>query len=376
MKLLLIVAILTALAAAACAQSSGGGKALNRNLTAVGDNAWLQLKPKRMAFTRMYSGCSMGDGLLWYFGGAHRGYKGNDVQLFDVAKGDWIQATPPEWPKVGSKDWKTMVSGGGRTSALSPTGRPYTEHTYQQACWQPDRKRFFIPLASSGTWEFDPAKRKWIHLVNRFKDRQAQPTGNWSHNHVVWEPTLKAPVLTIGAGAVGVYRFDHGKVKWVRLGEAPKEVTRNEFYSTYVPGWKAYLISTMKRGFFKYDMAARKLTAVEAPDALKRCQSLSYDAAGKVVIALATKRVSKRVQTVIPWALDVKTMKWSEQTPAGKSPKGQCTGNWGKLWYDQAHNVHVFVNDVRRDRQATFDGGVTETWVYRYKRAMVRAEKK
>jgi hypothetical protein len=41
-----------------------------------------------MTYARMYSGCCSGGGFLWYFGGAHHGYKGNDVrrdrrELFD-----------------------------------------------------------------------------------------------------------------------------------------------------------------------------------------------------------------------------------------------------------------------------------------------------
>jgi len=346
-------------------------KELNPKLVAMPDNAWLNLKPKGTAFARMYSGCCFGGGLVWYFGGAHRGYKGNDVQLYDPRANQWIQATEPEWPEVGSKDWKSMVSGGGTTRHLSPTSRPYTEHTYQQACWQPDRKTFFLILLSSGTWEFDPATRKWIHLINRFKDR-GEPRGHWSHNHVVWEPTLKAPVLVVGAGQTGIYRFVHETRTWKRLGERPAELAWNEFYSTYVPAWKCLLISTMKKGMFKFDLAANTLTPTESPQALKGTQSLAYDSTNKVVIALASKRLSKYQQTVVPWALDIKTMKWTELEPPKPWPVGQCTGRWAKLWYDPAHNVHLLVNDVRRDRRELYDGGITETWAYRYKRRAKR----
>ena len=78
-----------------------GQAALNLKLTAMGDNTWLRLKPKGMAKARTYSGACMGDGLLWYFGGAHRGYKGNDVQLYDPRANEWIQATPETRAKSG-----------------------------------------------------------------------------------------------------------------------------------------------------------------------------------------------------------------------------------------------------------------------------------
>jgi hypothetical protein len=350
------------------AAAAGAKPLLDPQVMAMSDNSWLNLRPAGMAYARMYSGCCRGGGLLWYFGGAHRGYKGNDVQLYDPRANAWIQATEPEWPEVGSADWKAMTGGGGTTTRLSPTGRPYTEHTYQQVCWQPERKRFFVVLVSSGTWEFDPVERRWIHLINRFEDR-SEPRGVWAQNHVLYEPVLRAPVLICGTTKPGIYTFDHEKREWTRLGERPEELAWNEFYSTYVPDWKCHLISTMKSGFFEFDVVEREVTPIDAPDALARCQSLSYDRADRVVIALGQERLSERRQTVVPWALDVKTLMWTELSPPKPWPEGQTTGRWAKLWYDAGHNVHLFVNDVRRDRRELFDGGVTETWAYRYRRS-------
>jgi hypothetical protein len=332
------------------------------------DNTWVRLETAGTAHARMYSGCCFGGGLLWYFGGAHRGYKGNDVQLFDPCAHAWIQATEPEWPEPGSADWTSMTSGGGRTSRLSPAGRPYTEHTYQQVCWRPYRNRFFVVLVSSGTWEFDPARRAWIHRVNRFENDDG-PRGPWAQNHVLYEPALGAPVLICGAGRPGVYRFDDAGRRWIRLGDRPPELAWNEFYSTYVPDWKAHLISTMKRGFFRFDVPALRVTPIRAPGALARCQSLAYDAAARVVIALARRETGRHTATVVPFALDVGTLAWTELDPPKPWPAGQSTGRWAKLWYDADRNVHLFVNDVKRDRQELYDGGVTETWAYRYRRA-------
>jgi hypothetical protein len=73
---------------------------LNPALVALPDNSWLNLQPKGTAYARMYSGCCAGGGHVWYFGGAHRAYKGNDVQLYDPRANEWIQATEPEWPEV------------------------------------------------------------------------------------------------------------------------------------------------------------------------------------------------------------------------------------------------------------------------------------
>jgi hypothetical protein len=343
--------------------------ALNPTLLKMADNTWVNLKPKGMPWARTYSGACFGGGRLWYFGGAHRSYPGNDVHLYDPRTNEWTQATEAEKPEPGSKEWKSLTGGGGGMRRLTPKGRPFVEHTYQQVCWLPDRRQFFIALVTSGTWTFDPVKREWGHLINRLENRGADPRGYWAQNHTLYEPAFGAPVLIVGGGGAQMYRFEMAAKRWKSLGACPKELNWNEFYSTYVPQWKGHLISTMRKGFFRFDVPARKLVAVETPEPLKRCQSLSYDAAGGVVIALAPKKVDRYRRTVTPWALDVATMKWQPLEPTGPTPVGQCTGAWATLWYDAAHNVHLLVNFVRRDRQRTFDGGVTETWAYRYKRA-------
>jgi len=162
-----------------------------------------------------------------------------------------------------------------------------------------------------------------------------------------------------------MYRFDHGERRWHRLGPAPLELRWNEFYSTHVPEWKAHLISTMKRGSFRFDVSTRKLAALDAAEELTRCQSLAYDASAHVVVALAQNKVSKYRRTVVPWVLHVRTLKWEAAAPDGPTPTGQTTGSWATLWYDPAHKAHLLINCVRRDRAQLFHGGVTETWAYR-----------
>jgi len=357
-----------AILALAAGQAAAAAAELNEKLLSMPAGSWLKLEVKGTAKARMYSGACFGGGRLWYFGGAHRGYKGNDVELFDPRTLEWTQATEAEWPDADSEDWKSLISGGGTTRHLSPTGRPFTEHTYQQVCWEPERQRFFVVLVSSGTWEFDPATSQWIRLTDRFKDPAGDPRGSWAQNQVVYEPSLKAPVLIVGSGDAGRFQFDHEARAWKRLGPTPEKLKWAEPYMTYVPELGCHVASTSKNGWFQFQVARGTLTPVEAPDALRACQSLAYDGANKVVIALARQQVEKYAQTVRPWALDVATKRWTELEPPPPWPRGQCTGNWAKLWYDPDHKVHLFVNDVRRDRKELFDGGVTETWAYRYAR--------
>jgi hypothetical protein len=363
-----LLAILIAIVCTISPSLQASKKSQNPRLLSMPDNTWLKLKPAGMAKARMYSGACYGGGFLWYFGGAHRSYPGNDVELYNPSSNMWIQATEAEMPERGSPNWKALTGGGGTTMNLSPKGHPYTEHTYQQVCWQPKRQRFFIVLVSSGTWEFDPQKRRWIHLLNRFEDHNDEPRGGWAQNHVLYEPAYEAPVLIVGSGNnAAMYRFDHQKCHWEKLGPTPRRLKWNEFYSTYIPEWKSHLISTMKKSFFKFDVPGQTLVPIESPEALARCQSLSYDKANKIVLALATRKVDKYRQTVLPWVLDVETQKWRKMDPKGQPPIGQTAGAWATFWYDYEHNVHLFINCVRRDRKELFDGGLTEVWAYRHK---------
>ena len=94
------------------ATGQGAEAPLNPKLLALADSSWLNLKAAGMAKARMYSGACFGGGCLWYFGGAHRSYPGNDVELFDPRSNRWIQATEPETPPRGSREWKALVGGG------------------------------------------------------------------------------------------------------------------------------------------------------------------------------------------------------------------------------------------------------------------------
>ena len=115
-------------------QLQASQQALNQVLLSMPDNTWINLEPAGMGKARMYSGACFGGGFLWYFGGAHLSYPGNDVELYNPRSNTWIQATEAEMPERDSPNWKALTGGGGSTKNLSPEGRPYTEHTYQQVC--------------------------------------------------------------------------------------------------------------------------------------------------------------------------------------------------------------------------------------------------
>ena len=139
---------------------------------------------------RVYGGTTYGDGRLFYFGGGHNGYPGNDVELFDVHDLTWRQQYLPEClpsccttnPQCNTCTAGTLtgahcglegtnttdcgtggicsvvgddaticknIRGGGGTALLTPSGLPYTEHMYVRYAWDAPRQRFLV--ATTGT---------------------------------------------------------------------------------------------------------------------------------------------------------------------------------------------------------------------------------
>lgn len=210
-------------------------------------NTWIQLSPtpttqwlpvtsydcqgtqvRNSPAGRAYSGSAMGGGQIFYWGGGHASYPGNDVILYDVGSNQWIPdptqpqclapccasgadqkcdnypvdcaGTPPSCYtgscviSGGTGDQKAVFrcsggsrdqlvcsqdsdcAGGGTCSIGIPTPgvvcttcRPYTYHTYQQAAYNPSRGTFLLAANGnsgygSGTWEWNPASRGWSML--------------------------------------------------------------------------------------------------------------------------------------------------------------------------------------------------------------------
>jgi hypothetical protein len=361
------------LGAAPVARAGEDAAKLNPRVVAMADNTWLNLKPERNPKGRAYSGPCFGGGKLFYFGGGHFSYTYNDVELFDPVTNTWKKTTKPERP-AGEKvqEWHKAAGEGA-----SPSGAPYITHTYQYTSWDPLRKKFLVPLRQCGTWEFDPAEAKWENIFNVFKDPPPKSPHNLGAGvmagiHSAFVPELGKPAMVITQRTRGIYTFDYASGSWKLHKPLPKALTGLELYSTYVDEWKAHLFAGARwrkkqPEFTRVDLAAGTAEVIRAPESIGQCHAVAYDSANKVVIAMPVVATpAKSGKTVATWALDVKTMKWTEMKPAGP-PKGRMIGTWAPLWYDAAHNAHIFLNAV--DRGAKYEGGKTETWAYRYKGA-------
>jgi hypothetical protein len=377
------VQLAAAVLAASAAAAGGGALAVaklkpaprpgpNQALKNMPENSWLKLDPPREPLSRTFSGCCFGGGRLWYFGGGHYSWKGNDVELYDPRVNRWTRATEPEWPREGTAAWKSLTSLSDGTSELSPSGRPYTEHTFQQVCWDPGARKFVAVLRCSGTWEFDPESASWTRLVATAPDGGRLPYPSIGTTLTVYDPSVGAPVAILSvkkSGEVFVLERAPEGSRWRRLGETPAELRGAKLYATYVPEWNRHLVSCIRKtggGWFRLKTDPPEATALEAPGGPEPAHALAYDAIGRAVVVMEPREVADRTFAVTPWALDVASLRWTELDPGGPAPTGGTTGVWAPLWFDPDHDVFLFLNNVGHGRR--HQGGPTETWAYRHKK--------
>ena len=344
------------------ATTAPAAKRLNPRILAMGDNAWLKMKPPREPDGRNYSCPCWGDGKIFYFGGAHFSYQYDDIDFYDIAANAWTRS----WED------RARAPKKGEEAPLphSPkTGRLWPRHTYQQVCWLPERKVFFY-MPGIDTWEFDPAKMKWTWLAGAHgKDKQTfspKPQGI-QNSHCFYSPDLKAPVAIMTTGDWGTYVFDQAKGEWRKRKPVPQKTVWHELYSTYVPPLKCHLVSQRGEPFmWTYNAATEEWKDLAGvPEPLRGCQALAYDSANGVVLAMVTDPQAKGTRRpLLTWVLDPRTMKWSLEKSSGPVPLGSAA--WAPLWYDRDHNAFFFLN-------RTGQSGC-ETWVYRYKSVVKKSE--
>jgi hypothetical protein len=357
---LLLAAIgLRSNAAAALAQGAAETGPLSDRkpqLLVMGDNAWLKLNPPREPIGRNYSGACVGDGKVWYWGGGHFSYDGNDVELYDPATNTWTRSYEPEhagWPQR----WK-----------ISPReGSPAARHTYQQVCWVPKRKVFFY-VPGIDTWQWDPTTSTWTCLTGlNSKSKKFSPKPQAIQTaHCFYSPDLEAPVAIMTTGDSGIYVYDFAKGEWIKRGK-DLPLRWQEIYSTYVASRKFHLVAPYRADkppwMFAYDARSDQWTPLEdVPDPLRGCNALAYDSANDIVLAIPLAAKGGELSV---WLMRPATLKWEELKPVGPRPKGN--GLWAPLWYVPTHNVFFFLNRT--------SGTTCETWAYRYRRSPAPASR-
>lgn len=158
---------------------------------------------------------------MFFFGGGHTDYYGNEVYEFRMADRAWYRLTDPYQPKEGDEDRCVESFDGGQT----PTAR----HSYWEQAWVPQRHVMIQHGggysctgggSGNGTWSFDPAKATggysgavaaWDYLEKHDDTHHSSAPGG----PLVWHPETKT---LYDVGKNSLYKFDFDDNRWVKLG--------------------------------------------------------------------------------------------------------------------------------------------------------------
>jgi len=195
---------------------------------------------------RGYSGIHYGGGKIVYFGGGHRSYPGNDVEVFDVLTNTWSQLYPPEFPgdfpgdTTSAKaiaDEAHIVYGGSGTARLSPTGKPFTVHSYQQIRhWAGGGGLFLVAHRPAGTWLLNP----WGGPEEPWRRVAALPHGGDVQTHLLFDVVDGVHYLLVEGPAHGIYMLDLVPAPaWKRVAELPARGWTNFYAALGVEGDRA-----------------------------------------------------------------------------------------------------------------------------------------
>lgn len=138
-------------------------------------------------------------GEILYWGGGHCGYGGSDVDMYDVARGQWRQApAPPEFPE---RTWDKGV----RLAGLTFEGAPWTDHGRRIYAYDPVSRQMIMARGIRLTAGYEPEALREFPAK-----RGAAPDA------VVQSPSSYTRYATFG--------HDTTTGKWRLLGSAPAGV--------------------------------------------------------------------------------------------------------------------------------------------------------
>ncbi|MFI5397413.1 MAG: hypothetical protein ACHQ9S_17890 [Candidatus Binatia bacterium] len=331
---------------------------------------------------RVRSGVAYGDGKLFYFGGLG-GHPGNDVELYDIKANAWRQTYKPECIPacccVPGCDGTNPCSAAcnileaNATTALTPLGRPYVEHTYALAAYNPSRHKFAAAL-TSGMWDWDPLTNMWTQLT---------PTRPLSEGleskHLTYDPDVGILYFATAPpdGPPAVYVYDYTTNVWMKLGNMPQEIFNvdgeGEFYTAYDTKHRVHLASHLgsRNTFWLFDAktgvapdAGTWTRVADVPAFVFGAASFDYDPSSDSFVV--AQRGADGVMNL--WSFRDGDG-WSQLSPVGKKPAGEAafSRDWGTLKYDPLTGRFYLVNVLQSVDNGT--GGISpgdvETWTLR-----------
>jgi hypothetical protein len=276
-----------------------------------GSWTWTNLAPARNPIGRSYSGIHYGDGKLLYFGGGHFSHQGNAVELYDPIANRWVQQYPDE----------PGDSGVPGTPLFTPTGKPYTTHTYQQISWSPRRQAFVAWIRYSGLWSYVPPDHWTLLRVPSI------PQGGDIHTHHLFrhDPDVAGLLCAVTGGAnrgLWLFRDDN---TFHRVGDMPVN-DWDVAYSCYIATWRAHLVRCWKR-WWRLEGMKGIWTELRGGPAT---YNFAYDTRRDIVVAAVTGDDWHRlpVGTSIELVrLDPSVLTWSPLAVGGSGPVVVASGS-------------------------------------------------
>ncbi len=404
-RLVLVLAL--SLACLSLVRAAEPAKTPVDRLAALEENTWLYLDPlpskrqvletrdpnsavreinsKEPAF-REYTSPQFGDGKIFYFGGGHSGYFGNDMEVFDPGENSWRQCYRPHCPP---RDDTTYFSGGSERSYVDPetgAGQPFVIHGYARTGYDDGSHRYVCTAMFPTKTERDPADNRWKLVSQAFSLVAFDPQANrWEYlartppqlesgmTGLAYDPGLGG-MLGFGPGAV--FLFAEGK--WSPYANpAVSLVASGGAASVYVPSQKTHLFAVLGHGgaseqgrLATFNSVQRTAAPVDSmPDELRERVGpgtgaynlvMAYDTRHHKTIVMSTG-VDQRPDA---WTYDLAADHWDKVAPSSTAPKlvGPFEPGRGRapLIYDPSHNVFFLV---------ARNGESAATWAYRYKAA-------
>lgn len=304
--------------------------------------------------SREYSGIHYGNGKLFYFGGGHDGYPGNDVETFDIAQRIWIQSYNPEVCDPNDASCK-MVYDGGWASGVTPQGRPYTEHTLNKLAWNPTTQKLVATLGA-GTFEYNPGNSQWTIIASKLLGPDIT-----NNNFIGYDPTLDTMLATLTGDSPtgqlpGVYKLVGNQ--WVKIANVP---SYRASYATYLQNIQKHLVLfTFDLTWWLFDAATATWSQATAPT--ETIDSFDYDSKNHVVVG-----IQHQITGVKLFKYDPLINAWSALVNPPNPPTQPAGGPHAAnpiFRYDPVNNVFIF---LRMEGGSGGSGGLTQTWAYRYK---------
>jgi hypothetical protein len=344
----------------------------------------LETTSREPAF-REYTSPALGDGKIFYFGGGHSGYYGNDVEIYDPVANVWRQCYRPVCPP---KDDSTYYSGGSERSYVDPAtgeGQPFVLHGYARTAFNPRLGRYVCTAMFPTEVKRDNGTAKWRMA------RQAFSYVGFDARTNRWELLGEVPdALKPGSTSLSydaelgdmvafsehaAYRFKGGK--WQLLGSSDVSLAASGGAApVYLPQRKSHLLAVLGHGGAK-EVGSLSLFDVEAkrgsrgpvlPDPLKR--RVAAGTGGYNLIASLDSRQQKVVVMSVSeemrpdvWTYDPANDSWVQLPTPTSAPKLMGVFEPGRgrapLTYDAERNVFYLLYR---------DGEAAKLWAYRLAR--------